>query len=538
MITENSYQMKGIKMKKITIADMYLGKIDGYNEFLEYGQDTCKGLFFEFPNVSINKIINGSLYYIFGNKGTGKTTLLKYVESKVLEEPAINFTEYIRFKKDVDTEQRNQLKRAAVPNNSFEEVVEKEIPTDVALDCSLAWQVYLIKVIVNRLLKTEYGIFDRSDVSWAKLCALISAIYGDNESESQIKKIMPKMKRGNIEINLALLGKTSLDFEWIDSTHNIVSFSSVAKEILFLYSSLIPMENTIYVFVDELELSLKKNKEYQRDVTLLRDLILAIESLNEINRTHKFNVRIIAAIRNEVYKNIVSKGLEINKTVLDFGISISWEQKGGDIRRHPLLQMLEKRIHYSEQRIGICRTKNIWESYFTPTIGESKLSIENYILDQTWYKPRDIIRLFSIIQKQHGDKSFFSQEVFDSVRKTYSEESWIEFEEVLTAKYSDVEVEGIRKALTGLSVPFVPKDFQASIDGKIEYFEEVEILAKNRRTPQILKDLYEIGVIGNYGANPRFSFKGESDIDPLMPLTIHYPLLRFFKTSMPNRRKL
>ena len=34
--------------------------------------------------------------------------LLKYIESKILENPETNFTEFIRFKKDVDTEQRNQ----------------------------------------------------------------------------------------------------------------------------------------------------------------------------------------------------------------------------------------------------------------------------------------------------------------------------------------------------------------------------------------------------------------------------------------------
>lgn len=119
----------------------------------------------------------------------------------------------------------------------------------------------------------------------------------------------------------------------------------------------------------------------------------------------------------------------------------------------------------------------------------SAYRIENYLLDQTWYKPRDIIRLFSIIQKQHGQKSFFDQEIFDSVRKTYAEESWIEFEEVLTAKYSDAEVEGIKKSLTSLALPFEIKDFQNNIDSNRDFFEEVETLAKNRKTPHILKDL-------------------------------------------------
>ena len=50
-------------MASLMIKDMYLGKIDGYNEFLEYGQDTCKGLFFEFPNVPIDKILDGTIIY-------------------------------------------------------------------------------------------------------------------------------------------------------------------------------------------------------------------------------------------------------------------------------------------------------------------------------------------------------------------------------------------------------------------------------------------------------------------------------------------
>ena len=46
-------------MRKLQIKDIYFGKIDGYNEFLEYGQDTCKGLFYEFPNIDISRLLDG-----------------------------------------------------------------------------------------------------------------------------------------------------------------------------------------------------------------------------------------------------------------------------------------------------------------------------------------------------------------------------------------------------------------------------------------------------------------------------------------------
>ena len=94
-------------MGTLKIKDIMFGKIDGYNEFLEYGDDACKQFFFEFPNVDINKVLNGSVYYICGEKGTGKTMLLKYLESRARENPEV-CSEFIRFKKEVDEDQRNQ----------------------------------------------------------------------------------------------------------------------------------------------------------------------------------------------------------------------------------------------------------------------------------------------------------------------------------------------------------------------------------------------------------------------------------------------
>lgn len=318
-------------MGQLKFKDLYLGKIDGYNEFLEYGQDICKELFYEYPNFDLNKILSGSVYYICGDKGTGKTMLLKYIESVVNEDNPLTFTEFVRFKKDIDENQRNLIKRASVPDKPFEEIIESDIPTDSTIDCILAWQVYLIKLIVYRLDKTEYGVFDRSDPNWNKLKNIITAVYDEAENTSIVKKILPKIKKGNIEINIGKYGKLDLDIEWSDKTSHMVSFAAIAGRIVDLYSSLVPVENKIYILIDELELSLKMTKKYLRDITLIRDLIFAIQYMCEISKRRGFNVYIIAAIRNEVYTNVLSKGLEINKTIHDFGTQISWQQKGGGI---------------------------------------------------------------------------------------------------------------------------------------------------------------------------------------------------------------
>lgn len=318
-------------MGQLKLKDLYIGKTDGYNEFLEYGSDVCRNLFFEYPNLDISKLLDGSVYYICGDKGTGKTMLLKYVESLIADNSDTNFSQFIRFKKDVDEDQRNQLKRAALPQAPFEEIIESEIPTDTTIDCVLAWQVYLIKVTVNRLKATECGVFERND-TWSKLCSLLDAIYNDKNDTNPLKKILPKIKKGNVEITAASVAKLNLDLEWTDDSKKAVPFVNVGKKVVDLYSSLTPCENRIYVFVDELELSLKKTKKYERDITLIRDLIFAVQYMNEISKLNGYNVFLITAIRNEVYQHVKSKGLEINKPIHDFGIQIDWRQKGGNIK--------------------------------------------------------------------------------------------------------------------------------------------------------------------------------------------------------------
>ena len=519
-------------MNRLKINEVYFGKTDAYNEFLTYGKDVFKDLFYAYPSFKINNFLDGSIYYICGNKGTGKTMLLKYIQI-ISEQTPGNLTEFIRFKKDIDEEQRNQLKRAAIPQNSFEEILDQDIPANINISCVLAWEVYLIKVVIQRLSLLKSGVFLR-DQNWQKLLHLIDAIY--NDKDSTIKKILPKIKKGNIELNIASVAKFDVELEWIDSDKKTVSFNEVAKKIINLYSSLLVDNGKIYILIDELELSLNKNKIYERDITLIRDLIFAIQYLAEISKTKDYKVFFISAIRNEVYKNVLSKGFEINKPINDFGIQISWLQKGGNIDEHPLIQMIEQRIKSSEKAKGI-KNADIWTTYFAQYIGNSNAYIKNYILDQTWYKPRDIIRLFTIMQELQGEKDFIDQAVFDTVRQQYSQESWEEFAEELRAKYTAMEVEGIRLCLTGIRLPFELKDFIAQINNKKDTFEEVDELSKGSKKPgQILRDLYDVGVIGNYPI-ARFSFKGDQDIDPTLPVTLHYPLLRFFKASIKALEK-
>ena len=79
------------------IGDVKFGKLDAYSEYMEYGKDMYNSLFLASPNFHVEKFLTGKTYYIHGEKGTGKTALLKYIQ--IIAEENSSYIEYIRFKK-------------------------------------------------------------------------------------------------------------------------------------------------------------------------------------------------------------------------------------------------------------------------------------------------------------------------------------------------------------------------------------------------------------------------------------------------------
>lgn len=217
-------------------------------------------------------------------------------------------------------------------------------------------------------------------------------------------------------------------------------------------------------------------------------------------------------------------------------MEISWHQNKGNIQDHPLIQMLENRLA-SSQALDIQNEAEQNDSflrvYFPDNvdIDYPRQTALNYIIDQTWGKPRDIVRLFNLIKCRYGDRTQITKALFESVRKPYSTESWEEFSNELTAKYSQTEVEAIRQVLVGSPAEFSLVRFCERIEEKAQFFPEVKVLSEKYVPATILQDLYRIGVIGTNSKWKRFYFKGDPDFDPTTECVIHYPLCQFFSVN-------
>ena len=87
-------------MEKLrTLGEIYFGKLDAYSECLEYGKDMYKSLFYACPSFCVEKFLDGSAYYIYGDKGN---KVIKEVQTsiEVAENELFNLAEILKSEAD------------------------------------------------------------------------------------------------------------------------------------------------------------------------------------------------------------------------------------------------------------------------------------------------------------------------------------------------------------------------------------------------------------------------------------------------------
>lgn len=517
-----NFILRGAIMEnRLSLKQIKFGKTDAFNELKEFGADWFTRAFFSYERYELESFIEGSSYYICGEKGTGKTTMLRYLQCKLSEDPSTLIIP-IRFKSDLDSEDKKSFVRAATNVKEITAEGWNEFKDDS--DAVIVWQIYILNKFFSTYSHSGAYEFFEENKEFDEINKLLKVVYPEFE-----EKIVPKIKRGQLNLNTNnikfLDAKLQLEIG-VESPSSTISFNRIAKKIIHKFSTLHFKGNKAYIIFDELELSIRSQKEHQRDIKLVRDLIIAIDRLNEICKTNGFDIHIIGSIRTEVIKSVHSAGYEINKSIEDYGVTISWYQRGGNYEDNRLLKLIENKIIACEEMCGITEHGDIWKKYFPDRI--NGVTTKKYILNYSWMHPRDIIRLMNGVLRQHNDEMIFTQEMFDRAMKSYSSASWGEIIEGLSLKYSADDIAIIKRILTNIEVPFTFQFISTrlnelgTIDLKIEDFK------RRHNLNDILDDLFDFGVVGNTGQRMIFKFMEDDDLALTEDMMIHKPLRNFF----------
>ena len=432
----------------------------------------------------------------------------------------------IRFRSDIEQVDKDSFEQIATMSDNTSTEYKCDTSTIIAQSSYvLVWKTFLINQIITRASAGEFCVFKETD-DYLLLVSLLKCIYGESTSPSIV---MPKIKKGSVELTAAFAQRLSASLKVeleFDSKKNRINYAKLSKKVYQLFSQLEYVRTPVYVLIDELELSVRNKYQFDKDVALVRDLIIAIDDMNSLSLEKGMNIHVFAAIRSEVLRNVRSAGYELTKSIEDRGIEINWFQKGGSYTDNQLLTIVENKIRASEQLNGVHSSNNVWGEYFCSEVNGEET--RRFILNNSLYRPRDIIRLMSAVHDYIGNTEKFTQEMFDKAQQDYSELMWTEIKDELRLSYSEDEVNAIFNLLNRITMPFSYNSLIERIQKLGYFYPDMPILLDNSKLVHILNKLYELGVIGNTGKPMNFIFLSRPALDLLGMMVIHTPLRNYF----------
>lgn len=507
---------------KLTIKDIYVGKPDAKDEI---GFDGIEGFVksFVIPDTfNIDGLLQGDYCFITGYKGTGKTALLFYLEYLLKLETPYACSSFIFFKDEFTEVKKQELE-------GFSKRIMSSITFDKNImltntDFEYIWRWLFFKRIVADNEEYNNSLF-ADDASWREFTSIIEKIKAPSDKKKSI--IPPRIKLAlsykDPVTQASLTPEIEVDFQRNKDNPNYTEFISLIDSAEREFAQLTRTDTPYYIFVDELEAYFGDEGVFKRDLYFIRDLLFTVKRLNNYFVVSESKTKIICSVRAEIINGIsrfiVAK--ELNKVTGGFEVPLLWNYSNTNSFMHPIIQILLKRIYMKEDK-EVLNYKDIYSRWFPEKIHD--IEPANYILNNGWNKPRDIVRLISSAQSSiKNNETSFNQAVFDAIKKKYSSDSLIEIKEEMRALFTAEDIDLIINCFTGFRATFSVQQLKARIG---DYYPGSILVTKFN---QILQDLYRLGILGNYlpaSQTYRWQHKGDEGIilSDEWRLMIHYAL--------------
>lgn len=481
-------------MRKITIKDIYSGKPDAKDEINFDGLSGFIKTFIVPQNINLDSLLKGNHCFISGYKGTGKTALLFYLDNLIRENDSSACSSFIFFK-----EEFAELKKEEFDKFSKRGLSSITIDKDTLLKNSefeYIWRWLFFKRIVADNEEFNCGLFVDNE-EWSDFVKVVSKIKGPVNIK---KSVIPNRVKLAIpytdSTGTSIAPEMEVDLSRDSKENNYSSFIKLVDDAEVALSKVTKTDIPYHIFVDELEAYYGDQEVFKRDLYLIRDLIFTVKRFNTIfSSSNLSNIKIICSIRSEIV-NAISRFIvtkELNKVISGFEIPLKWNYNNTNSFSHPIMQILLRRIAISESEDDdrYRSDKEIIAQWFPETIHDIEPS--NYVLNNSWHKPRDIVRFIISAQNSiNSDSTSFSQAVFSSLHKQYSIDSLNEIREEMRALYTSEQIEEIINVFTGFKSVFSVHQLRTRVNSFFgNSILDTDFIA-------VLNDLYRLGFIGNF----------------------------------------
>ncbi|MGA2976360.1 MAG: hypothetical protein ABSF77_13705 [Spirochaetia bacterium] len=511
----------------VKFKDLIIGNTDARSEVnlkSPKSIENFRSVFIQPDGFDVDDFLTGKRVFVYGLKGIGKTAVLLFVAAKAQETKQV---EFIYFRSELSEEDRTYFNVLTMYKIENKDIASFQ-------DFELLWQWFLMRKFGE--INQNKRLFQDND-NLRRFNKHLFSVDVDKTKDG-IRKLIPRITGGKVALNIKDIVKAQLDFVVEAKEGNRIEFSELVDVCKRHFLRLVPTR-PVSLFVDELELTKLDEQRFTRDSALVRDLIVSVKKMNQKFIELQWPINIICAVRSEVLKSVGFMGKEILKDFEDIGLHLNWHRYDKTKINHPLSKLLISKIRLSEvTKHGGSDDHDIqiWKRYFPETLYGKKTV--HYILNSTWYRPRDIIRILRRAKEAAANETYFDERVFDLIRKDYSKFAWIEMREELNVKYSAHDLDAIERILLGFQAHFNFNQFKSRVDHMSIHNLRIKRLAEVWSLEDVLGKLYEVGALGNYYQSMnekrqyvlmgRFAFRGDDVLLVEEEMMVHPALRPYF----------
>ncbi len=520
------------RMKQANIQDIEFGAIDARHEILARDPDKRR-LFLEsfvIPlSFKMSDVRSGERYIIVGPKGSGKTAFLRYVQHTLDAEEGSR-SRFIVFRDDVTAQDRDKI--ATLANFRIYDGSEPE-PGQIE-DCSSAWQLFIHREIATMIAKSSHMVAHTPEVGG--YIKLLESFFSQFKT-SAFKKLVKRITKGKIKVGAFGQGLEA-EAEFVDSHGNldVSEFVRYCNSVIsgLNFSSEFP-DVRFNIFFDEVNINFVTGAEFRKNAILVRDLITACGVMNSLFAENSLPIFVYSAIRSDVVDAVESNARELRKWIDDRGVEMNWYEPKHRNHDQPIIDLVRQRIMANEKRVGV-RSKGDGPldlaAYFDAKIFGRKF--EDFLVFETWARPRDVVRMLSGAAKYVPRGGKFSASSFDKAKDVYSLGCWNEKGDELNSKYSQTEIDTIKRSLTSFRNVFTYTQFEAHITQLSNKDSRTNQFYTGRNLDVLFEDLFRVGVLGNLVQTPKakfpaFQYAGHSNFSSSDSMCVHRSLWRELK---------
>ena len=458
--------------------------------------------------------INNEAFIVTGRKGSGKTAIGEYMYS-IAEDNANLFATFIK-KTDVD----------------IEKIVHLGLETGNVIQQELLFKWIILTQLVKLIVKNQ-------NVSKFKEVESLNKFLSRNRGFVDIKnnEVKEVLKERGTKVNLEHLKRFySANFQKKiaikEEKAEFYKLIPYLEEIILNILQKDPDNNYILIFDD---LDVGYSSKLNSNVSTLSELIrIAKYFNNEFFKRNSLDSKVIILLRNDIVKHLIYSA-DTAKMFASYSIELKWYEDEFRYQEDSLKlkQFVVKRIVENFKRLNIVyNIKNPFGSFVDETeyrarSGNTSKTCFKYIIEHTFFRPRDLILLFSDIDRYKFELPISRSNIKTLIGK-YANLMMLELQNELSVSYSPSEIQRIFAVLKA----FNEKNFSY-----ITLRTNLQNTGFTENADAVIEDLFDYSLIGNISDENDITFKFREKgaelckFNPEKRIILHKVLVVYFRSN-------